>query len=40
MLPEEWDPCVERILPMNPADVARAIKTYKIDVEKANPVGV
>jgi pyruvate dehydrogenase E1 component len=25
---------------MNPADVSRAIKTYKIDVEKANPVGV
>jgi pyruvate dehydrogenase E1 component len=25
---------------MNPADVTRAIKTYKLDVEKANPVGV
>jgi len=25
---------------MNPTDVTRAIKTYKLDVEKANPVGV
>ena len=25
---------------MNAKDVARAIKEYKIDVEKANPIGV
>ena len=25
---------------MNPADVSRAIKTYKIDTDKANPLGV